>query len=249
MALGRLDVLPSLDGVQEGLGPLAELEARGVHVLNAPSVLLGCHDKLLTARRLARAGLPHPRTHLIAPDRAEAARATSPVVVKPRFGSWGRGVTRHRDQVELRAHLESIRHEPWFCRQGALVQELVPPSGYDIRIVVAGSRVVGAVTRVCAEGEWRTNVALGARRLPVTVPIDAAILALAAAREIGAALVGIDLLPSEDGWTILELNAAVEFTNDYAPDFDVYARTLHELASLARSSLDSSATAKLEAVS
>ena len=61
-AVGRLDVRPTLDGVEEGLWALGVLAARGVTVLNPSGTLLATHDKLLTARVLARAGLPHPRT-------------------------------------------------------------------------------------------------------------------------------------------------------------------------------------------
>src|SRR5215470_8124575 len=65
VALGRLDVLPTLDGVDDGLRVLGELEGRGIRVLNGPSALLAAHDKLLTARLLRGAGLPHPPTRVV----------------------------------------------------------------------------------------------------------------------------------------------------------------------------------------
>jgi hypothetical protein len=59
-ALGRLDVLPTLAGIDDGMWVLGALEARRVAVLNDAAALFATHDKLLTARSLRRAGVPHP---------------------------------------------------------------------------------------------------------------------------------------------------------------------------------------------
>ena len=231
-ALGRLDVLPSLDGVDDGLWALGSLAARGVRTLNRASALLSAHDKLLTARLMHRAGLPHPRTRLLESEQPLPELET-PVVVKPRFGSWGTDVVLCRDERELLRHVVELERRPWYRRQGAIVQELVPPQGSDLRIVVAGGVVVGAISRVARRGEWRTNVALGAVRVPVT-PTDAACqLAIRAAEAAGAELLGVDLLPNgHGGWTVLELNGAVDFTADYGLDRDPFAAAAWELARL-----------------
>jgi RimK family alpha-L-glutamate ligase len=230
IALGRLDVSPYLDGIEPGLWELARLEGAGVRVLNRPRALVAAHDKLATSRALADASVPHPRTaHVTAPS--SLVPIEPPVVVKPRFGSWGRDVTLCEDAAALRRHLAGIAHRRWFKSHGALVQELVPPVGEDLRVVVAGGTVVGAVRRVAAPGEWRTNVALGATRLAVTPTAEASDLALAAARAIEADLAGVDLLPTPDGGHVaIELNGAVEFNEEYALDGgDVFERTLTAL--------------------
>jgi glutathione synthase/RimK-type ligase-like ATP-grasp enzyme len=98
----------------------------------------------------------------------------------------------------------------------------VLPRGHDLRLIVAAGRVVGAILRQAAPGEWRTNVALGARRVPVTPPRDAADLARRAAAVVRGDLVGVDLLPTDGGWTVLELNGAVEFTAAYSLGSDVF---------------------------
>src|SRR5262245_50276792 len=181
-ALGRLDVLPTLDGVEDGLWALGALAARGVHVLNDPAALLATHDKLLTARILRRHHIPHPAT-LHVRDGRQPPRFVGPVVVKPRFGSWGSEVHRCDDPLTLEETLARVSRESWFQRHGALVQTLVPPKGYDLRIVVAAGRIVGAVHRIAAPGEWRTNISLGAvRRTVSSPPHEAAVLAVAAAR-------------------------------------------------------------------
>ncbi len=223
-ALGRPDVLASLDGVDGGLWALGALEARGVTVLNDASALLATHDKLLTARLLHRVGVPHPRTVHVRADRPFPA-VRPPVVAKPRFGSGGEGVTCCADETDLVETLSSLSETPWFEQQGVLVQEAVEPQGYDLRILVASDSVVGAIFRVSADGEWRTNIALGGVRRPVAdIPREAHELALIAAQVVGAALVGVDLVPdAEGGWTVIELNGAVEFTGEYQLAGDVFA--------------------------
>lgn len=222
-AVARLDVLRSLDAVEPGVWALAELQRRGVTVLNSPVALVNCHDKLATARVLAAAGIPHPRTGWLAHG-VPLPELRLPLVVKPRLGSWGRDVTLCTTDRGLADCLTAIRRKLWFLSTGAVVQELIEPVGYDLRVLVASGQVLGGIRRVAAAGEWRTNVSLGGRREQTWVPRDAAELALAAADALGADLVGVDLLPTEDGgWTVLEVNGAVDFTHDYRPGDDVFA--------------------------
>jgi glutathione synthase/RimK-type ligase-like ATP-grasp enzyme len=115
------------------------------------------------------------------------------------------------------------RSRPWFREHGAIVQELIDPRGHDLRVVVAGGRVVGSAARVSLPGEWRTNAALGANVIPAIAPPLAQALAVAAVDAVGADLAGVDLLPTRNGWVILEVNGAVDFRPLYAWGRDVYA--------------------------
>ena len=232
-ALARLDVLPTIDGIEPGILQVGRLEAEGVRVFNGLRALFATHDKLQTARVLTGAGLPHPGTTHVVAARA-GTTLEPPVVVKPRFGSWGRDVLLCEDRDQVRAALEELSTRPWFRRQGVLVQELVPPLGHDLRIVVAAGQIVGAVRRVTAPGEWRTNVALGAQRLPADPPRAARELALAAAAAAETDLVGIDLMPTSDGgWVVIEMNGAVEFTDAYSLDGNVFSAAAEALAGAA----------------
>jgi RimK family alpha-L-glutamate ligase len=231
VALARLDVCAGLDGVEDGLWALERLEDSGVHVLNRPAGLLSAHDKLLTARILRLAALPHPRTILIE-RRGDPPDLDFPAVLKPRFGSWGRDVLLCRDRRELERSLATVSSRPWFRRTGALAQELIPPLSYDLRLVVAGGRVVGAAKRIAAPGEWRTNAALGASVIGTSPPPVASKLALAAAAASGLDLLGVDLLPTgPGGFCVIELNAAVDFRPGYSSSGrDVFADAMAALA-------------------
>ncbi|MBD0328862.1 MAG: ATP-grasp domain-containing protein [Thermoleophilia bacterium] len=227
--LARLDVLPTLDGIEPGLRDLEALARRGVQVVNPAGAILTAHDKLATAIKLRTAGVPHPRTAHVG-DEGLLTPLDYPVVVKPRFGSWGRDVVRCHDECELAATIAEFSSRPWFRRQGALVQELVPPLGYDLRILVARGQVVGAIQRVSAPGEWRTNIALGGRRLPIVPPAEACATAIEAAATIGGGLLGVDLLPTRYGYTVIELNGCVDFTFEYSlPGEDVFLEVARAL--------------------
>jgi RimK family alpha-L-glutamate ligase len=241
VAVGRLDVLPTLDGAEPGIEALRALEEQRVVVLNRAGALLGAHDKLVTALRLGANGLPHPRTAHVGENADPGFEF--PVVVKPRFGSWGKDVTVCRSRFALRRCLRGLARRSWFRRQGALVQELVAPRGHDLRVVVAGGEVVGAVERVAAPGEWRTNITLGGSRRTVEPSATACLLAIRAADSVGADLVGVDLLPDgDDRWIVLELNGAADFTQEYAPPGeDVFDRVVGTLLRDARWQLEATA--------
>ena len=227
-ALNRLDVSAQLDGVEEGLWIVNQLEAQGVRILNRPPALLAAHDKLITARLLHAAGIPHPRTRRLYPG-TSLAGLTWPAVVKPRFGSWGRDVELCSDSRALTDYMKRMQRRTWW-RAGGVVQELVPPRSSDLRVIVAAGQIVGAAVRLSAPGEWRTNVALGARSIATTPPPEACDLAIAATRALGIDLAGVDLLRDEDGWVVLEVNGAVDMRAHYTLGPDVYSAALEGLA-------------------
>jgi RimK family alpha-L-glutamate ligase len=150
-------------------------------------------------------------------DLEELGRVDLPVVVKPRFGSWGLDITRCRDRAELERCAAEIGERTWFRRHGALVQELLPQRELDLRVLVAAGTVVGGAERVAASGEWRTNVSLGGSHRPAEPPPEARELARAAAAATGCELVGVDLFRGHSGsWLVLELNGAAEFDAVYS---------------------------------
>ncbi len=246
VALFRLDVLPTLDGVEPGLGTFSGLDRRGVRVLNRPDAMLIAHDKLRTVAALAAAGLRHPRTIHVT-GRQRPARLPLPCVVKPRFGSWGTDVVLCRTRDELELALAAVSLRPWWRKHGALVQELVPFAGRDLRLLVAGGRVVGGAARVAAPGEWRTNVSVGGHLETVELPPEAVAEAERAAAALDIDLAGVDLLSWDGAWVVLELNGAVDFDERYAiGGRDLYGEIADALA-LPRTPQRGSAYARMAA--
>src|SRR5262245_39128571 len=143
VVLARLDVLPSLEGIEGGVWELPRLKRAGAQLLNGPLALTAAHDKLTTALFLGANDVAHPATAHVRGFKVPSFGP--PYVVKPRFGSWGREVHLCHDEEELRRRLGELTHERWFRRQGALVHALVRPTGSDLRVVVSAGRVVGAI--------------------------------------------------------------------------------------------------------
>jgi RimK family alpha-L-glutamate ligase len=227
IALNRLDVSPNLDAAEEGIWIVNQLEAQQVRVLNRPAALLAAHDKLITARLLRAAGVPHPATQRL-PSTPFVTGLPFPVVVKPRFGSWGRDVELCSDRKELHGYITRMAQRPWW-RVGGVVQEFIPAHGNDLRLIVSAGEIVGAAARVAAPGEWRTNIALGGRSVPTVPPPEARELALAATRALGIDFAGVDLLTADDGWVVLEVNGAVDMREHHILGPDVTGAVLESL--------------------
>ena len=196
----------SLEQVVFRMDVLHQLEAAGRRVLNPPRALETCVDKYLASARLDAAGLPTPPT-IVCQD-AEAAitafhQLGGDVVVKPLFGSEGKGMVRVSDiEIAWRTFrtLERLQNILY-------VQQFIRHPGWDLRVFVIDNRVLTAMRRY-AKNDWRTNVAQGGRAEPITPTAEEARLAIAAARAVGTAVAGIDLLPRpEGGYYVLEVNA------------------------------------------
>jgi ribosomal protein S6--L-glutamate ligase len=198
----------SLEQVVFRMDALQRLQALGIPVLNPPRAVETAVDKYLALAALGAAGLPIPPTWS-GESSAEALGAFEAlggdVVVKPLFGSEGRGLIRVSHRELARRTFQALE------RLGAVlyVQRAVRHPGHDVRVFVLGDRVLGAIRRHAPEGDWRTNVSVGGRPEPFVPGPDVEKLALRAARAVGARMAGVDLLPDLDGGglVVLEVNA------------------------------------------
>jgi ribosomal protein S6--L-glutamate ligase len=220
----------SLEQVVFRMDVLHRLQARGAAVLNPPKALETCVDKYLASARLEAAGLRVPRT--IVCQTADAAMDAfgnlgGDVVVKPLFGSEGRGIIRVTDPDLAWRSFRTLER----LQSVLYLQEFVSHPGWDLRVFVLGDRVLGAMRRYASRG-WRTNIAQGGKAEPVQTRPREQNLAVKAAHVVGAAVAGVDLLRSPTGdWYVLEVNA-VPGWRALAPvlSIDVAAATLRFLA-------------------
>jgi ribosomal protein S6--L-glutamate ligase len=198
----------TLEQVVFRMDALHRLEQEGRVVLNPPRAVEAAVDKYLATARLDAAGLLVPPTWV--GERPEAALDAfeglgGDVVVKPLFGSEGRGLVRLTDIETAGRVFQAL------SRIGAVlyVQRFIPNDGTDVRAFVLDGRVIAAMRRRAPGGDWRANVARGGRAEAIALDDEARLLAAQAAETLGARMAGVDLI--EEARTgrrlVLEVNA------------------------------------------
>lgn len=190
------------------LGVLHALVEAGTIVWNTPSAIERSVDKSMTSLLIARLGIPTPGTFVVSSRQAAAAiveaeaASDRPLVLKPLFGSQGKGLRLIRVPDDL--------PEPDEVARVYYLQHFVPPAGKtwrDYRVFVCAGRVVAGMIR---EGDaWITNVHQGGRPRSWQVPKEAADLAIAAAGIVGVSYTGVDLIEDREsgGFMVLEVNS------------------------------------------
>ncbi len=219
----------SLEQVVFRMDALHRVDASGVPVVNPPRAIEAAVDKYLALAKLEAEGLRVPPTW-VGESAAEALamfdQLGSDVVIKPLFGSEGRGLVRVSDLELARRAVFAIE------RLNAVIymQAFLPHEGFDVRAFVIGDRVVGAIRRYPASGQWRSNLSVGGRAESMRIDDEVETLALRAAKAVGARVAGVDLLPGRDGWYVLEVNAVPGWKGlAAATGIDVASEVLREV--------------------
>jgi len=222
----QVDVVLDRDLSQSrALHVLNVLERTGVKCINSFDAARIGGDKVLTSKRLWNAGVPTPRVK-VAFTRESALRAIEqmgyPVVLKPVDGSWGRLIAKIENRtaaeaiLEHKAQLSSYFHEVFY------LQEFIDKPQRDIRAYVIDDRAVCAVYRTSEH--WLTNAARGARPHPCRLTPELETLCVRAAQAVGGEAIAVDLMETQDGFTVHEVNCAMEFkTSLQAIDVDLTA--------------------------
>jgi ribosomal protein S6--L-glutamate ligase len=195
----------SLEQVVFRMDLLAQLAAAGMTVVNPARAIEVAVDKYLATARLRAAGLRVPRTvvcQTVDDALAGFAALGGDVVLKPLFGSEGRGICRLHDEALAQRAFSML------VQLGAVIylQEYIDHEGCDLRVLILGDRAWGMRRRNPLD--WRTNVSRGA--VAETLELSPALVdaARAAAAAVGAPVAGVDLLPGRDGQLYaIEVNA------------------------------------------
>ena len=237
--LARIIPSGSLEQIIYRVDALHWLEERGVPVINSPRAIERAVDKFYTSALLHEAGLPTVETVVCerAGDAVAAVREFGDAVIKPIFGSMGHGLVRVSDaDVAFRVAktLETTRAVFY-------VQRAVDHGGRDYRLFVVGGRVLAAIERRAADGDWRSNVARGATATAFDAPHEWQEMAVRAAAAIDADYAGVDLLRAQDGRVyVLEVNGIPGWEGlQSATGVDVAAAIVEHVTARVRSTSES----------
>jgi RimK family alpha-L-glutamate ligase len=193
----------SLEQIIFRVDVLHRLEDLGVRVVNSARTIERTVDKYYTSALLEDAGIPTPRTVVTErfDEAMEAFKELGDVVVKPLFGSEGRGMVRVNDEDAAYRVFRALE----LGRYIFYLQEFIPHAHWDIRAFVIGGEVVAAMVRR-AEG-WKTNVAKGASVEPLELSEELREMSLKAAAVLEAEYAGVDILKAETGgYYVTEVN-------------------------------------------
>ncbi len=196
----------SLEQVVFRMDALGQLASLGVMVVNSPRSIECAVDKYLTTAKLAAAGLPIPRTVACetVDQSMDAFRAMdNDVVLKPLFGSEGRGIVRLSDEETAFRVFKSLR----MTDAVFYLQQFVAHAGFDVRVLVLDREPIAAMKRR-NDLDFRTNVNQQGKAEPHSPTEEEVNLAVCAAAATGTRIAGVDILRDEHGCPfVLEVNA------------------------------------------
>ncbi|MGD8479793.1 MAG: 30S ribosomal protein S6--L-glutamate ligase [Methyloceanibacter sp.] len=192
-----------------GLAVLRQFEMMGVYPLNESVAIGRSRDKLRSMQILAREGIGLPVTTFAHDPKQteEVVRLAggAPLVVKLLEGTQGIGVVLADTNRSAKSVIEAFRG----ANVNILVQEFIKEAGgSDIRVLVIGGKVVAAMKRTGAEGEFRSNLHRGGSAQTVKISPEERSTAVRAARALGLNVCGVDMLRANHGAVIMEVNSS-----------------------------------------
>ncbi len=214
----RGEVLEDVDAVIPRIGAsitfygtavLRQFEMMGVYPLNESVAISRSRDKLRSLQLLSRKGVGLPITGFAhSPDDTQdllSIAGGAPVVIKLLEGTQGIGVV----LAETRKAAESVIEAFRGLNANFLVQEFISESGgSDIRCLVIGDKVVAAMKRQGKEGEFRSNLHRGGTSKLIRITPEERATAIRSAKIMGLNVAGVDIIRSNHGPVVLEVNSS-----------------------------------------
>ncbi len=188
---------------------LSAIEEYGIKLINSRESLEIASDKFLTSIFLERYKIPTPKT-IICENPNDAIEAFEElggdIVLKPLYGSKGVGITRINDK----GFAENVIYTLSQLNEIFYLQEFIEHYNRDIRILVLGDKAIAGMYRV--SDNWKTNIHAGARMEPLELTEELKTLAIKAAKITKTEIAGVDIVESENGLLVLEVNSIPGFT-------------------------------------
>ena len=199
-----------------------------INNLNAKSVInatLRAFNKVDSAGILTENKIPVPETHVIS-NINESALLAAPLVLKPSVGNQGKGVV----LAQTTAQIVSYSKELLYTNENFLAQEYIEESkGSDKRLFVVGDKVVAAMKRVAKSGDFRANIHLGAHAEKYKPTDEEVLLACKATRVHQLSFAGVDIIDSNKGPLVLEVNPSPGFGISIISGIDVVSKVVEFL--------------------
>ncbi len=192
-----------------GTAVVRQFEQMDVFTPNTANGISNARDKLRATQILSRHNIAMPATAFVR-NRADVRPAIervggAPVVIKLLEGTQGIGVILAPQVKVAEAIIETLHS----TNQNVLIQRFISESrGRDIRALVVGDRVVAAMRRTALGDEFRSNVHRGGSVEAVDLPADYARVAVRSAQIMGLRVAGVDMLESDDGPLVMEVNSS-----------------------------------------
>lgn len=184
-------------------------ESLGVHILNTSEAITQSRDKLFSLQLLQQNGLDIPTSGFanspIDTNDLITMVGGAPLIVKLLEGTQGRGVV----LAETKKAAESVINAFKSLRANLLVQEFIKEAqGKDLRCFVIDGKVIAAIERTAAPGEFRANLHQGGTASIVKITPEERRLAIKAAKTMGLKVAGVDIIRSNHGPLLLEVNSS-----------------------------------------
>ena len=215
---------------------LAHFEWIGLPIVNRARPIAAARHKFHASRILAQHGLPVPPSLTVGSaaflEDTLSEMGDYPFILKPFYGTHGTGVM----LLDTPTSLTSVVDALCDLHQDYVIQPfLKEAAGVDLRVLVVGDEAVAAMERRAPSGEFRANIHKGAAGRAVTLPTEYTKLAITATAALELEVAGVDLLRTDNGPVVLEVNPSPGFEAlESATDIDIAAAIITFAARFAK---------------